>query len=443
MSFLQVFGRRAEHARGVLRLVRGHASPDDIAVLRQVREHLQAGRRMQDLPAALAAQAHDILLRLLRTRRAVPVDDVISASGRGFTEPALQREYLAALRRRGMTAAQLPPRQWIQALRRGTVAFRLAELYLGAGFRAARAGSRRRNLGSIPRVLTGSRLDDLVRRLEADLPVLADRLGNMMEEIRALPTHLRRREWLSLNEGHLSILSGNIGEILARQQMLDILGNVQRSVPGAVLLTGARYRPVAGRGPALLFIDGLIAEFQEGTLRVLDRIEIKNMRNADTGIRQHIEAAEIRMGQHEFLGTADEAAAIVESRRATSGGGAALTSGPDLPDAIVLDPQQVRVWDGGRADGITLAEHGSDLGGQYMVATAGPGRRAVSTQTSRRHVIIPGGFDPMGSTSVGVRTGFDLVAGEVTVHHAMGATYDELYHLLAEAVEILKRQHGL
>lgn len=408
--------------------------------LRRVVAHLRAGRPFRQLPRQVLGQAHAALLRAMRGAARHGVDHIISANGRDFTSELVRQAYHDALRRRGLTADELSPQQWLRSVAGGSRADQLLHLVLGPQWRSTLPTTRYRNLVSIPRPAlldeatgSGTRQDELVARLGEDLDTLGDRLGNMIEEIRGLPPRLRTRAQLSLNEGHLRILQGNIGEILARPRMLELLERARSAHPGAVLVTGARYRPAGRPGGSQLFIDGLIVVFHgsgaQREARLLDRFEVKTMRNAQAGIDQHVLTAETRMGGHDVHGTAEQAALVV---------------GPSSPDAILLDPERVRVFDGTAAAGVPLGRYGDgDLGGAYLIgASSGPGRRSVQTQTSTRHVLIPGGFDPQGASTTGVLTGFDL-AGELLVHESMGATYDEVYYLLVEAVELLKRHHGL
>lgn len=431
MSLILVFGWRGADADGVVRMLRGHVSEEEITVMRQVRDQVRSGRRVPDLDPDLVHRAEEILGEALRRRGElnVSVDDVLSANGKGFLDPLLDRAYRRDLRRSGRAAEDMPPRTWVaEAQRRGdTAVAQLLSLHLGRNL-GQTAPTRYRHLGSIPCPDTAGpeRLRRLKQQLENDVDLLGDRLDNMITEIRQAPPQLRTTAQLRVKEGHLRILSGNIGEIMARPRMLNILAARQAVHPDAVLITGARYRTTTGRGPALLFIDALVVRFVDGRLIWLDRVEVKNMRNADAGVDQHIATGELQMGSGDFTGSVDDAVMAA-----------------DGPDAVVLDPQHIRVWRDPDAAWVRLADHGDDLDGEYLIGVSGSGKRATRTQLSKRHVIIPRGFDPLGAGSFEVATEFDNLAGTITVHQAMDATYAELYYLLTTAVTVLKRRHGL
>lgn len=198
----------------------------------------------------------------------VTLQDLILPNGEGFSDSILQLAYQSYF---ASNPNPMMPVKWALSVTSGVPRQRLVKL-LGPDYaKGKRTGASTRLLSTIKQPAgydPSTHISD-VRQVMQSPHALFDRLANMLQT----PMTGGR-----ISRGHLSILKGNVGEILAYPEMLRVLDEVRQTYPDAELFTGVRatlFRPDGTASEPVAFTDGIIATARPGGLYIHVIFEVK------------------------------------------------------------------------------------------------------------------------------------------------------------------------
>lgn len=230
-----------------------------------------------------AAQSDRVAGLLARMTPQYRVRMLVSAGDNAFLVPGLQEIFL---RETAGSAHRPSVTDWIRNLDAGSEAHGLLRWLCGTNYRAQATlsqglGTHLLSAFSIPAPpsisMSPEQVVTRIMGVAGARDALFERLGRALLD----PDHRGAGATLlatgRVSRGLFSILKGNVAELLARDEILDVLrrGEQLGTLPeGAVLVTGIRLRR-PGSARSTLFSDGLIGVMEGDRWRWIGAVEVK------------------------------------------------------------------------------------------------------------------------------------------------------------------------